>query len=100
MPLYESPDLRTWRYINLMYDHESSDSALTEGRMCECPQLIRLGDVDVLLLSILDDAPRHVVIVEGNLVGDRCIPRRSSLFTPAPHCKPRTRFSPKTGRIV
>lgn len=78
--LYESPDLRTWRYIGLMYDHESSDSALTEGRMWECPQLIRLGDVDVLLLSILDDAPRHVVIVEGNLVGDRFVPRRSSLF--------------------
>lgn len=48
IPLYEAtgPDLLRWRYRGLMYRPPAD-----ERRFLECPNLLRVGDADVLLLS-------------------------------------------------
>lgn len=48
IPLYEAaaPDLLRWRYRGFMYRPPAG-----ERRFLECPNLLRVGDADVLLLS-------------------------------------------------
>jgi beta-fructofuranosidase len=70
--LYRSEDLRTWTYAGPVLSADDLDpSAGAEGPMWECPQLLRLGDTDLLIVSVLDPAPgirpSHVMAFVGRL---------------------------------
>jgi len=82
--LYRSDDLLTWRYVGPFV---TTDDVVTathdipvddiDSPCWECPQLVRLDGVDVLILSIVDRAPRirpaHVVALTGRIEGDRFV---------------------------
>jgi beta-fructofuranosidase len=85
--LYRSPDLRTWRYAGpflTMDDVVAADPSLVvddiDAPCWECPHLIRLDGIDVLVVSIVDRAPAvrpaHVVAFTGQVAGDRFHVRR------------------------
>lgn len=80
--LYRSRDLRTWRFEGPLLTTEAAvtaDPALVvdeiDSPCWECPQLVRLDGADVLVVSIVDRAPRvrpaHVVAFVGELTGNR-----------------------------
>jgi beta-fructofuranosidase len=75
--LYESGDLRTWRYLGpLLQGSSADDGTLWTGTMWECPQLLLFGETAVLLISVHDEGrllyPAYSV---GRLEGDRFVPR-------------------------
>jgi beta-fructofuranosidase len=86
--LYRSDDLRTWRYAGPFL---STDAAIAEDPQLavddidspcwECPQLVRLDGVDVLIISVVDRSlrtrPAHVVAFTGRMVDDRFLVRRT-----------------------
>ena len=74
--LYRSPDLRAWSYVGRILTAEQFDPALgADAPMWECPQLLRLDGVDVLIVSVVDRAPgirpSHVMAFAGRLADDR-----------------------------
>ncbi len=82
--LYRSDDLRTWRYVGPFLTTDavvSADPALhvadIDSPCWECPQLVRLGTRDILIVSVVDRAPKvrpaHVVAFSGQMVGDRFV---------------------------
>ncbi len=79
--LYRSDDLRAWRLVGPFLSHEDLPDAAQAGGPCwECPQLLRFGERDVLIISITDPAPEarpsHVIAITGRRVGERFIPER------------------------
>lgn len=87
--LYRSDDLRTWRYVGpfvTLADVVAMDPDVVvgdiDGPCWECPQLLRLGDADVLVVSVVDWAPRirpaHVMAFTGEVVGERFVVRDSA----------------------
>ncbi len=73
--IYRSEDLLGWRYDGVFFSVASMRSHYEMGAMWECPQLIRLGDRHVLLLSI--DNPVHPVLyVIGHVNGSRFVAER------------------------
>jgi beta-fructofuranosidase len=74
--LYRSPNLDHWRYAGLILSSDQVDH-ISDGHapMWECPQLLRIGDEHVLIVSVVDRAPAirpsHVVAFVGRFVGDR-----------------------------
>ena len=87
--LYRSDDLRTWRYVGPFLTTEdvvagAPDVLVDEidSQCWECPQLVRLGDVDVLVVSVVDRAPRvrpaHVVAFTGKVTGSRFVVSRAA----------------------
>lgn len=75
---YASKDLRNWTDEGVLLDQTKVDDPLAEGKLWECPRLVRLPDRDVLLLSVHDGEPRHVVMVEGHLADGTFTVVRSS----------------------
>ncbi len=82
--LYRSADLRGWRYVAPFLTTEDVVAAEPflavddiDSPCWECPQLVRLGTVDVLIVSVVDRAPAvrpaHVVAFEGQVVGQRFV---------------------------
>lgn len=74
--LYRSPDLRTWSYVGPILAAEQLDPALgADAPIWECPQLIRLDGLDVLIVSVVDRAPgirpSHVMAFAGRFADDR-----------------------------
>lgn len=78
---WRSDDGRTWRAIGPVLTVEDVVAALpgcvtdVDSPCWECPQLVRMGDRDVLIVSILERAPNvrpsHVMAFTGRLEGDR-----------------------------
>jgi beta-fructofuranosidase len=73
---YASDDLRGWTYVGPVLTVDDVDpSAGGDGPMWECPQLLRFGDTDVLIVSVLDRMPgirpSHVMAFVGHLDDDR-----------------------------
>lgn len=73
---YDSIDLRRWTYRGAILDSGDVDPAAgSDGPMWECPQLLRMGDADVLIVSVVDRAPgirpSHVTAFIGRLEGLR-----------------------------
>lgn len=73
---YASDDLRAWTYVGPVLSVDDVDpSAGGDGPMWECPQLLRFGDTDVLIVSVLDRLPgirpSHVMAFVGRLHDDR-----------------------------
>ena len=78
---WRSDDGRTWRPIGSILGVEDVVAALpgeaseVDSPCWECPQLVRLGDRDVLIVSILERAPKvrpsHVIALTGRMTDDR-----------------------------
>lgn len=82
--LYRSDDLRAWRYVGPFLTTEDvvatdPDVAVDDidSPCWECPQLVRLDPMDVLIVSVADRAqrvrPAHVVAFTGRMVGQRFV---------------------------
>ncbi len=79
--LYRSDDLVAWRYTGPFLTTEAAvmaDPALVvddvDSPCWECPQLVRLDDVDLLIVSVVDRSPKvrpaHVMAFVGHVAGD------------------------------
>ncbi|WP_270887544.1 glycoside hydrolase family 32 protein [Pedococcus sp. 5OH_020] len=80
---YHSADLREWTYDGILCARRSTraDEVWT-GTLWECPQLFRLDDQWVLLISVWeDDELYHVVAATGDYDGSRFTPRRWQRLT-------------------
>jgi beta-fructofuranosidase len=86
--LYRSEDLRDWRYAGPFLTTEDVIAADPEvfvddidSPCWECPQLLRLGSWDVLIVSVVDRAPTvrpaHVVAFTGRVEADRFVVHRA-----------------------
>jgi sucrose-6-phosphate hydrolase SacC (GH32 family) len=73
--LYRSPDLRRWTYAGVLLEGDG-----TTGAMWECPTLVRVGDRDVLLVSV-DGRTRYFA---GHLAGDRLAVATGGLLDAGP----------------
>lgn len=82
--IYRSDDLRDWRYAGPFLTTDDVVAAPVDvpiddidSPCWECPQLIRLDGTDVLIVSVVDRAPRirpaHVVAFTGHVEGDRFV---------------------------
>ena len=82
--LYRSDDLCAWRYVGPFVTTDEVVAAThdipvddIDSPCWECPQLVRLDDVDILIVSIVDRAPRirlaHVVALTGKVDGERSV---------------------------
>ncbi|PZR86349.1 MAG: glycosyl hydrolase family 32 [Candidatus Nephthysia bennettiae] len=50
---YTSTDLHRWQYAGPLYERPAeADGPLSTGYMWECPQLVKVGDRDVLIVSV------------------------------------------------
>jgi beta-fructofuranosidase len=59
---YVSDDLRSWRYTGpVAARHRDETAPVWTGAMWECPQLLRLGQADLLVVSVWDDGQLHSV---------------------------------------
>lgn len=69
---YASDDLTTWTYDGVVASRHTSRTDPWTGAIWECPQLLRLPEADVLVLSAAaPDAPGDVVAGVGALVEGR-----------------------------
>jgi beta-fructofuranosidase len=73
--LYRSPDLRAWSYVGRILTADQFDPAQgVDAPIWECPQLLRLDGVDILVVSVVDRAPgirpSHVMAFVGRLADD------------------------------
>ena len=73
--LYRSDDLSRWTHAGVLLEGDG-----TTGAMWECPTLLRVGGVDVLLVSV-DGRTRWFT---GGLAGDRFVPRATGLLDAGP----------------
>jgi len=73
--LYRSDDLSRWTHAGVLLEGDG-----TTGAMWECPALLRVGGVDVLLVSV-DGRTRWFT---GELAGDRFLPRATGLLDAGP----------------
>jgi beta-fructofuranosidase len=82
--LYRSDDLEKWRYVgpfltteSVVTTDRSVDVEEIDSRCWECPQLVRLDGADVLIVSVVDRAPRvrpaHVMAFTGTVSGDQFV---------------------------
>lgn len=74
---YSSRDLRSWTYDGLLAERPggATDPVWT-GSVWECPQLFRLGDRDVLVVSVADQIGLHyVAYATGDDADGRFVPR-------------------------
>lgn len=89
--LYRSDDLHIWRYVGPFLTTEDvvaadPDVAVDDidSPCWECPQLVRLGTMDVLMASIVDRAPKirpaHVLAFVGRVVGQRFVVHHTELL--------------------
>ncbi len=82
--IYRSDDLHAWRYVGPFLTTDAvvaadGDLAIADidSPCWECPQLVRLNGTDVLIVSIVDRAPKirpaHVLAFTGRIEADRFI---------------------------
>jgi len=78
--LYESDDLRSWRYVGplLVGDHQAQERTAPDwtGTMWECVDLFRVGDADALVFSAWHDGVTHHPLYWSGVY-------RGDTFTPA-----------------
>lgn len=77
--LYRSADLTAWTYAGpFLSCGDLPRAAGADGPVWECPQLVRLPEADVLVVSVVDRAagvrPSHVMAIVGRVDGDRFEP--------------------------
>jgi beta-fructofuranosidase len=70
---WSSADLETWEYAGPIAErHRDERDGAWTGSMWECPQLLRVGDRHVLVVSVWDDGDLHsVAAAVGRFAGGR-----------------------------
>jgi beta-fructofuranosidase len=72
---YRSDDLERWRYTGLLAGRHTSEAEPWTGQMWECPQLFRVEDRWVLLVSVWSPTrPHDEAYAIGDLVDGRFVP--------------------------
>jgi beta-fructofuranosidase len=76
--LYRSSDLGSWTYDGpFLSTDEVARAEGADGPCWECPQLVRVGDAAVLIVSVVDRAPgvrpSHVTAFVGRVEGGRFV---------------------------
>lgn len=76
---YRSSDLAHWVFAGpFLSCADLPRAAGADGPVWECPNLLRFGDIDVLVVSVVDRTPgvrpSHVMAVVGRVDGDRFVP--------------------------
>src|SRR6266545_2931184 len=73
--IYHSADARTWRYGGVFFEAPRNLDGVDLGEHWECPQLLRFGHGDVLILSTQDPGAErplmHVVHWVGKVIAGR-----------------------------
>jgi beta-fructofuranosidase len=74
---WHSDDARTWRYGGVVLSRPAGDPSLETGPVWECPQLVRMGDDWVLIVSVQTVGPvcPYAVWFLGDFDGARFTPR-------------------------
>lgn len=97
---YHSDDLQVWTYDGVLCSrHTDRGDETWSGTLWECPQLIRLGrDNWVLIVSVWeDDKLHHVVAARGRYDGARFTPDRWQRLTHGQSAYAMTAFRDKNG---
>lgn len=102
---YSSADLEEWTFEGVLASRP--DLADTDGGSCvrtgsvwECPQLVRVGDRDVPLVSAWwDGEPRHVVYAVGDYAEGRFTASRWGRFSYGDSAYATTTFTDVDGRV-
>lgn len=97
---YHSADLRKWIYDGLLCARRSTRAdELWTGTLWECPQLFRLHDQWVLLVSVWeDDELYHVAAATGDYDGFRFVPQRWQRLTHGESAYATTAFQDRNGQ--
>lgn len=84
---WTSADCRTWTYGGVLADrHSSQTDPVWTGTVWECPQLFRVDDAWVLLVSVwADDVTHHEACAVGDLVDGRFVARSWQRLTHGAH---------------
>lgn len=79
--MFESSDLETWSYSGIVYSQPGGQGPLDTGPVWECPQLTRVGDDWVLIVSAQrPQALCYIVWFIGSFDGTSFAPRASGLI--------------------
>ena len=87
--LYESADLDQWRFLGpILASDQVRHIPGADAPTWECPQLLRMGEHDVLIVSVVDPAPSirpsHVMAFIGRLDHDLFLVDRGQRLTMGP----------------
>jgi beta-fructofuranosidase len=93
---WSSPDLRSWRSDGVVAEPEPQRPG-PGGAVWECPQLFRLDDAWVLVVSVWDQEPGAVACAVGDYDGRRFTARNWHRLAPHP-CYATTVFLDSQGR--
>src|SRR5919202_458620 len=79
--LYRSPDLRTWEYLHpLCTGDKRRTEPIWTGSMWECPDFFRLGDRQVLIVSVWDQEELYYpAYATGRYAGHRFMPEQEGM---------------------
>lgn len=95
--LYRSHNLLEWEYHGVLLAGGGS----LPGKMWECPQLFKLDDTWVLILSIMENGPGHTICLTGEYREDRFISRhRQTLDFGSPAFYAPQTFPDASGRRI
>jgi beta-fructofuranosidase len=80
--MFESSDLETWSYTGIVFSQPGGEGPLDTGPVWECPQLTRVGDDWVLIVSAQRPQPAlcYTVWFIGSFDGKMFVPRSSALI--------------------
>jgi beta-fructofuranosidase len=97
---YRSPDLRRWGFDGVMCTHQPVPTeAPWAGAVWECPQLFRLGNDYVLVVSVWDGGePQHVAVAIGDYDGHRFAAREWRRLTYGSCAYATSAFVDRTGQ--
>ncbi len=83
---WTSPDLETWSYGGVLASRHGEAAGVWTGTTWECPQLVRLDDAWVLVVSVwADGETAHEVCAVGDLVDGRFEARSWQRLTHGAH---------------
>lgn len=99
--LYRSADLRTWEYVQPILTGDIHErEPIWTGSMWECPQLFRLGDRHVLLVSIWHQRRTlYPAYMTGTFRDGRFDPEHVAILDSGSHYAPQT-FRDDQGRRI
>jgi beta-fructofuranosidase len=93
---YHSSDLLIWQPDGVLL--RAADAGIATGSIWECPQYFELGDRRVLLLSVADGRPSHVVALVGAEAGGRFTVERADRFDHGADCYAPATMADSRGR--
>ncbi len=94
---YTSTDLGEWKWDGIVL--EASDADLP-GRVWECPDVFRVGDEVVAIVSLIDDDRSPVLWITGTTDEARIIPRRWGLVDHGDRLYAPQSYTDRAGRRI